>query len=173
MKIFSQLMAATAFAVVVPMSASAVTISGGDEFDSGSSLLTAGGSLTFTFDAADDLSFPGIVVGGTDSGPDAQDNLSMVTFGFVSPTTTVFSSFTDESPAGASASGQLPGMNVAAGSGFSVIFESDAPEDVSVTFNFETEQGFQNVVPVPAAGILLATALGGAGFVARRKKKSA
>lgn len=59
----------------------------------------------------------------------------------------------------------VPGADYAAGDTFSVIFTESVSTPISYTVSFAT-----SAVPVPAAGLLLLTALGGA--AAMRRKKS-
>lgn len=59
----------------------------------------------------------------------------------------------------------VPGADYAAGDTFQVIFSEQTPDPISYTVSFSTA-----AVPVPAAGLLLLTAVGGAAALRRRKK---
>ena len=67
----------------------------------------------------------------------------------------------------------LSGLTLAAGDAFSILFEvvGSIKNNVGVQVSFSTSDIAP--VPVPAAGALLLTALGAAGFVSRRRKKLA
>ena len=59
----------------------------------------------------------------------------------------------------------VPGADYAAGDTFQVIFLESTSDPISYTVSFSTA-----AVPVPAAGLLLLTAVGGAAALRRRKK---
>ncbi|MEM1130320.1 MAG: VPLPA-CTERM sorting domain-containing protein [Pseudomonadota bacterium] len=151
--------ASSASAIVVTPGSTAALLAN-EEYTGGGSI-SPGGSLEFGFDVPDgikvsDISFTGV---GFNNGTDLND----IMFGIDTAST----GYSTVIPLGttAVAFGTLAGFT--ASNDFSIVFSDGIVSDATVGFAFTT-----STVPLPAAGGLLATALLGAGFVARRRRKA-
>ncbi len=169
--------AATAAIAIMPFAASAATVFTQDadlsadvgySFSGTTSAGQSGGNFNFT--VLEDFSINGfsLTASGTSSGTDIENTTYEITdpldeestFGFILTTGT--SSF--------GAAGVEGVTEFSAGDTFSVLFNTapDALNPISYTVSFLTEAPAP--VPVPAAGLLLLTALGGTAAMRRRKK---
>ncbi|MEO1364771.1 MAG: VPLPA-CTERM sorting domain-containing protein [Pseudomonadota bacterium] len=163
--------AALSAALMAPLAAHAVTVVNiGDEIVE-SQELAVGGTVMFDFEVGpQDVKL--IEFGLTGTGISGGSDVAAVTFTITGPDgnpsapqgfTTTFN-FGTLSIAGT----DLPNLNLLSGSKLSIKFLDGtvAPVDVKVAFDVAP-------IPLPAAGGMLLTGLAAAGFVARRKKKTA
>lgn len=127
--------------------------------------LAVGGEVVFEFTALEALNIPvfALSASGNNGGIDVGD----ITFGFTRPTTDTFDIVTVFGPS-ASGLDSLPGLSLSASESIEIIFNDGIAFDASITVSFTTTEIAP--VPVPAAGGLLAAALFGAGWVARRRR---
>lgn len=170
-----------ALLVVAPVAASAATISGqisiGGSVNLGTSDFSSGGYV--------DLNDPGWVVVATgdfgvlpvNPNPGSAVTLTDIDFdvlgaiwsvgGFTFTSTSYANIFDDGSgnDKGFTALGNVSHADYDLTAG-SLIFTTQGPNGTTVSFSATT------VVPIPAAGLLLMGALGGLGFVGRRRKKT-
>jgi len=162
-------MAASASAAVVGSGALSV----GDIGINGTPLATPdlpGTSRTFTFTASEDLRVENFVTVQT-TGFSGGADLVFVNYGIDSDGDGDFSAnytgsqITTQGSTSAATAG-IPGFDLLAGESFSIFFNYGAggTNPVSNQFSFTTAE-----VPVPAAGLLLLTALGGAAAMRRKK----
>jgi hypothetical protein len=163
---------AAAALMALPFAASAATtfaiptdIVANDAYSESATVEAGGTGGTFTFNVLERLRINGISLSATGSSggadlanttyvitkPSDSGGLTVITFGNAASGFAGFDGITD----------------YAAGESFDVVFTTGpaAFNPVSYTVSFETSE-----VPVPAAGLLLLTALGGAAAMRRRKK---
>lgn len=169
---------AVAAAVVVttatslPVSAAtiltSVDITAGD-FVTVTETLLPGDDAEFRFTNIDsvDLDISNIALAGT--GNNSGSDVGNITFGLTSPTTSGFTSVVTFGTT-ASATGLISGFSLAAGDTFSIFWDDGLVNPVGVTSSFSTTEA-TTVIPLPAAGLMLAGALGALGIL-RRKRAS-
>jgi hypothetical protein len=167
MNMIAKVLAAAALASL-PAMASAVTttvatdVQLGDAPSVSFSVPTTDDGVIFSFTALNRFAVTGFAVNavGSNSGADASgttfsvDGGPPLSFGVVN-------NFGPVSFAG----GFAPGAKYATGDSFTIQFFENAVNDISYGVSFTTSP-----IPVPAAGLLLLTALGGAAALRRRKK---
>lgn len=127
--------------------------------------VASGDSLVYTFTATEDTRVLDRIFAratGTNAGLDVQN--AMVGFnGNLSPFDTVFTS-----PGAGAGDSNFAGFSVMLGDQFTFTFDnSNGADPLGTTLSFSNVAA----VPVPAAGLLLLTALIGGGVAARRKNK--
>lgn len=166
------LLATLAVAAVVPIAAFATTvlpgstsaIAAGDSFDS-SFTLGGNANATFDFTTSTPVKISDIATSGTGHSNGA--DLSTVLFGIGTATTPFASIISNGSVA--SAAGLLNGFVTSAP--FTLAFDTGATaNDVGLTFSFDVLP-VSSAVPVPAAGVLLLSAFGFGGGLARWKRR--
>ncbi|MEL7086886.1 MAG: VPLPA-CTERM sorting domain-containing protein, partial [Planctomycetota bacterium] len=163
--------AALSAALMAPLAAHAVTVVNiGDEIVE-SQVLAVGGTVVFDFEVGpQDVKL--IEFGLTGTGISGGSDVAAVTFTITGPdeNTSAPQGFTTTFNFGtlSIAGTDLPDLNLLSGSKLSIKFLDGtvAPVDVKVAFDVAP-------IPLPAAGGMLLTGLAAAGFVARRKKKTA
>ena len=170
---------AAAIAVAMPLAASAATVDidiAANAIETDTGVLEVGQSLVFKYTAIEALDILGISLAATS---DTVANIVQVTFDYAATTGDTFS-FTQNFGSVAAGLDSILGANLpnpfAIGDMLSVSFLSNGiDQDVGITATISTGDASDNVppVPVPAAGLLLGSALLAGGAVARRKKKQA
>ena len=148
--------------LAVPAMASAVTVSAGD-FNSLTQTLVQGGVVTFTFTAAED-----IILSFSAAGTGKAIDLGNVSFGsyhgeLTWDSVTTFGNLS-------SAVGTLASVTLAAGETYTVNFYDGITAAVGITLSYFAEAvPTPAPVPLPAAGLMLAGAVGTLAMARRRK----
>lgn len=173
MKKISTVLAAAALAAL-PMMASAVTvntdISLGDAPSVPAAVAPTDSGATFNFTALDRFAVDEIslTANGSNSGQDILgSSYSVLVNGLTTLAPTAFSNVISFGTQGIGFA-FVPGGIFNTGDVFTVVFDENSPRALSYTVSFTTSP-----IPVPAAGLLLLTALGGAAALRRRKTAAA
>ena len=168
---------AAAFAVAAPVAALAATISGQIDITGSVNLNTS----DFSASGNADLNNPGVVIIATGdfaafTSPGSLASLTDIDFtapgaiwavGGFTFTASAFSDFQDTSTKAFTADGVISGNGFEDTDGILTFTSQENGDAVTVSFSSTTTP-----VPVPAAGLLLTTALGGLAFARRRRKNA-
>ncbi|WP_371158429.1 VPLPA-CTERM sorting domain-containing protein [Jannaschia sp. 2305UL9-9] len=170
--------ALAASVAVAGAAASAATLTSGgalnigDDASIATNIAPTSSSVGYTFTALEDMrvnDFISVSATGNQSGA----SIAQLTFGYTGASINDITGATLDStiilPGSTTAfgGGTLPGFILRTGESFTFEFQNGSASTVAATMNFTTA-----AVPLPAGGLLLLTALAGAGAVARRKKKA-
>lgn len=162
----------TALAVMAaPSIAAAATIAPGDNFST-NFRLTEGGYVSYSFVASEAMNVSQIAVAGTGF---SDESLNSVTFGIVGSDVTYDFDLIESGsqPDTFGAIGFINGFTANIGDTFALFFTKESGvNDASMAVSFQTSAlEAPAPVPLPAAGGLLALALGGMGVAALRKRR--
>lgn len=163
--------AALAIASVTAASAATTITTNESYITTGGVVLPTNGSYQYDYQALTDLSIANFALSAVGD----SDDITQLQAGFVpnnGANTVLVAFFAGSNVPGG---GLLSGLTLSAGDTFSILFEVIAggslSKAVGVQVSFDTTPPAP--VPVPAAGVMLISALGAAGFAVRRKKKNA